>query len=269
MRPRDYRRGWWVTPGESVGAIVGPKVQVMQPKSLGSGRLFFGAAWAAVVLGCSPTTTTPKIASPYQGAVVRVACPDEATAALIAVSAPAWANRCQAQVETTTYTLPQGLDGVADADVWVIRPAAMPFWAAAGRLVPAPKESTAAESGSGWTGLLPLYRDRLLLWDRTAYALPVRGEAPVCFYRSDLLGDAGRRRGLRGEVPSQARPPADLGRVRRYRGVLSRRTFRAGAQPAAAAARRRCAGARVLRRRRLLRPLSRPHGRAGRPGAGR
>ncbi len=179
----------------------------MQPKSLGSGRLFFGAAWAAVVLGCSPTTPPLKIASPYQGAVVRVACPDDATAALIAVSAPAWANRCQAHVETTTYTLPKGLDSVADADVWVIRPAEMPRWAAAGRLVPAPKESTAAESGSGWTGLLPLYRDRLLLWDRIAYALPIRGEAPVCFYRSDLLGDAGRRAAYEAKYRRKLGPP--------------------------------------------------------------
>ena len=27
--------------------------------------------------------------------------------------------------------------------------------------------------------LLPLYREQLLVWDRTPYALPLRGDAPV------------------------------------------------------------------------------------------
>ncbi len=138
MRARYYRRGGWVTPGESVNSIVRAKARVMQSKSLGTTCLFLGTAWAAVALGCGPAPAPPKIASPYKGAVLRVACPDEATAALIAVSAPAWASRCQARVETATYSRPKGPDGIDGADVWVIRPAAMPFWAAAGRLAPAP-----------------------------------------------------------------------------------------------------------------------------------
>ena len=181
--------------------------QCMQPKSRWTNRLFFGATWAAAVLGCGPAPPPPKNASPYRGVVVRVACPDQATADLVSASAPAWASRFQARVETTIYDLRQGPDGDASADVWVIRPAEMPHWAAAGRLAAAPREGTSADAGSDWTGLLPLYRDKLLLWDRTVYALPVRGEAPVCFYRSDLFADPGRRAAYEAKYGRPLGPP--------------------------------------------------------------
>ncbi len=178
----------------------------MQPKSPWMSRLFFLAAWA-VPLGCGAPPPPPKIDSPYQGVVVRVACPDAATAALVAASAPGWASRFQARVETATYDPRQGPEGAGAADVWVIRPAETPRWAAAGRLTPAPRELTSVDAGSGWTGLLPLYRDKLLAWDRTVYALPVRGEAPICFYRSDLLGDAGRRAAYEAKYGRKLGPP--------------------------------------------------------------
>ena len=206
MRARYYRRGGWVTPGESVDSIVRAKARIMQSKSLGT-TVFFLRRRGRRCPRVRPGAGAAEERLPYKGAVVRVACPDKATAALIAVSAPAWAGRCQARVETATYAPPKGPDGIDGADVWVIRPAEMPRWAAAGRLVPAPQELTSVESGSGWTGLLPLYRDRLLLWDRTAYALPVRGEAPVCFYRRDLLGDAGRRAAYEAKYGRKLGPP--------------------------------------------------------------
>jgi ABC-type glycerol-3-phosphate transport system substrate-binding protein len=34
-----------------------------------------------------------------------------------------------------------------------------------------------------------MYRDKLLVWDRGPYALPVLAESRVCVYRADLLGD--------------------------------------------------------------------------------
>ena len=178
----------------------------MQSKSGGTRRLFFLAACAAAGLGCGPKPPPPKADAPLKGAVIRVACPDGATAALVAASGAGWEGRSQARVETTTYDPRQGPDSAAAADVWVIRAAEMPRWAAAGRLAPAPAELTSA-AGSGWTGLLPLYRDKLLVWDRAVYALPVRGEAPVCFYRSDLLGDAGRRAAYEAKYGRKLGPP--------------------------------------------------------------
>ena len=47
----------------------------------------------------------------------------------------------------------------------------------------------------------------MLLWDHIVYALPVRGEAPVCFYRSDLLSDAGRRAAYEAKYGRKLGPP--------------------------------------------------------------
>jgi ABC-type glycerol-3-phosphate transport system substrate-binding protein len=62
-------------------------------------------------------------------------------------------------------------------------------WAAAGDLVLVPEPFTRRDN-SAWTTLLPLYRDQSLLWGRTAYALPLLGESPLFFYRTDLLSAA-------------------------------------------------------------------------------
>ncbi|HVS35536.1 MAG TPA: extracellular solute-binding protein [Gemmataceae bacterium] len=170
-------------------------------------RLFSGVVWTAATLGCGPAPRPVKVEPSYKGIVVRIACPDETTAALAAAAAPGWADGRQARVETALYDPRQGPDGDAAADVWVIRPAEMPHWAAAGRLARAPADVTAADGGSTWNGLLPLYRDNLLLWDRTVYALPLRGAAPVCFYRSDFFGDAGRRSGYEAKYGRKLAPP--------------------------------------------------------------
>jgi ABC-type glycerol-3-phosphate transport system substrate-binding protein len=62
-------------------------------------------------------------------------------------------------------------------------------WASAGELVPVPDAYTRSDA-PGWNRLLPLYRDQLLLWGQTTYALPLLGESPLCVYRSDLFDQA-------------------------------------------------------------------------------
>ena len=41
-----------------------------------------------------------------------------------------------------------------------------------------------------WQNLLPLYRYKLLVWDGKPYALPLLGDARVCYYRDDWFRDA-------------------------------------------------------------------------------
>jgi ABC-type glycerol-3-phosphate transport system substrate-binding protein len=79
----------------------------------------------------------------------------------------------------------------------VISPAQLPHWAAAGKLQEIPSRLTAAESGYDWDSLLPLYRHKLLAWDQKTYALPLLGDAFLCFYRADLLQNAQHRESFR------------------------------------------------------------------------
>ncbi len=158
----------------------------MQPKSK-----FFFIVLLILCLdlsGCAPGRPQQPPPPPHAGAVVRVACPRADLVQLIDRHSRAWKARQQAKrVEVVQYDPVQGPEQVGPADVWLLPASELSRWVAAGRLLPVPEPLTSADSSLGWTGLLPLYRDRLLIWDQVKYALPVIGDSPVCCYRSDLL----------------------------------------------------------------------------------
>src|SRR5262249_9641298 len=77
-------------------------------------------------------------------------------------------------------------------DVLVLTPAALPDRAAAGALAPLPPGFRDREAFE-WMDLLPQYREHLLAWDRAAYAVPLAGEGPVCYHRTDRLAHPPRR----------------------------------------------------------------------------
>jgi ABC-type glycerol-3-phosphate transport system substrate-binding protein len=145
---------------------------------------------------------------------LRVACPGEPVAAMVRSHARTWASWQLAHVEVRSYDPRRGPKKMDEADVWVIRPAELPHWAAAGRLLPAPASLRATDSGYEWLGLLPVYREQLLLWDRKTYAVPLLGEAPLCCYRADLFADEKRNDayrtflGKRGRFARELRAPA-------------------------------------------------------------
>jgi multiple sugar transport system substrate-binding protein len=84
----------------------------------------------------------------------------------------------------------------------------MPAWADAGRLLPLPADITTPSEAFGWMGLLPLYRERLLVWNKSAYSLPLVGESPLCCYRSDWLADPKYQNAFRQKYGRPLGPPA-------------------------------------------------------------
>jgi multiple sugar transport system substrate-binding protein len=107
-----------------------------------------------------------------------------------------------------TYKPQKGPQG--SPDVWIIRPAEMPQWASAGKLVPVPAELTRPDNAYAWMQLLPLYREQLLKWDRTNYALPLFGEVPICCYRADLYADEANRKAYRAWTEKEAGKAREL-----------------------------------------------------------
>jgi len=141
-----------------------------------------------MLAGCT-STIVPLSLPPHAGAVVTVSCPDEPTALLIKRHSHGWQSRNQAEVKVVRYSAKDGPGQGPSADVWVLPAADLANWAAAGKLEPVPEAVISADSSYVWTGLLPLYREKLLVWDKVVYALPLIGEAPVCCYRSDWFDD--------------------------------------------------------------------------------
>jgi multiple sugar transport system substrate-binding protein len=195
----------------------------MQPKSPARTLLFFTLLGTVFAGGCRPKPLPEQPPPPYEGVSLRVACPREASApvragtkhgtestvaAIVHSASRAWAARQGAPVETVLYDRADGPEKV-EADVWVVRPAEMPRWAAAGRLAPVPAALTAREGAFGPSSdLLPIYRDPLLYWDRKAYALPLLGEAPICCWRGDLLEDRDNQEAFQKKYGRKLGPPA-------------------------------------------------------------
>ena len=74
--------------------------------------------------------------------------------------------------------------------MWIIRPVDLARFASAKQLLPLPEAYTASNGPYQWDKLLPLYGEKLTVWERIKYAMPLLGEAPLCFYRSDLFNAA-------------------------------------------------------------------------------
>jgi multiple sugar transport system substrate-binding protein len=139
--------------------------------------------------------------------VLRVSCPDNQAEAIIQAFSRNWAARQNAHVAVIRYDPASGPEAVAGADVWLLAPAELPLWAAAGKLEPIPKNFTDREGAFAWKDLLPQLRE-LAVWDRIEYGFPVLGESPICFYRSDLFADPKHQTAFQAKYQHPLGPPA-------------------------------------------------------------
>jgi multiple sugar transport system substrate-binding protein len=181
----------------------------MQRKSRRAGHLFSALLAAAVAAGCRPTSSLPTAPeAPHHGVHLHVACPGEATADLLRRHGGPWALRQGAQLGVVRYDPETGPEAGGPADVWVLAPADLPRLAAAGRLAPVPEGLTARDNPYAWNDLLPIYRERLIVWSRTPVALPLAGESLLCCYRADYFQDAAHRAAFRKKYGRDLEPPA-------------------------------------------------------------
>jgi len=213
-------------------------------------RLFFSSCLMPILCGgtlagCRPAASPHPIPAQEQPGVgeLRIACPTEATASLLRSRGQSWALRQGVKIAVELYnpskeseqpsllSSPEGgIMGEASVDVWIVSPAELPRWAAAGKIAPLPDAYKAVANPFAWSDLLPIWREQLVQWDGKAYGLPLVGEAPLCCYRADLLKDGPvtweqfaqlaehfRDKGLAGRpgpsLPPLPRADADLDRL--------------------------------------------------------
>jgi multiple sugar transport system substrate-binding protein len=150
------------------------------------------------LLGCHGTLP-PPLPPPHQGAVLRIDCPAPLRE-LIHSQSSAWQARQQARVEIVQPGQP--------ADVSIIPPASLPALASRGKLTPLPDALRERGNPFEWTSLLPVYREQLLLWDGTPFAVPLLGESPVCLYRVDLFASAEHQEKFRAFLQEHPSAPA-------------------------------------------------------------
>lgn len=184
----------------------------MQSKTRRNLSLFcLAGGWllASVIAGCARPTQVDTEPAPllFEGQVVTIVSPGEPVTGLLNRYALAWARKVGARVEILPVPGDGDLPAVQDASAWIIRPAEMPRWAADGKLTPVPAEYKATGGSYNWSGLLPLYREKLLRWAGEAYALPLLGDAPLCFFRADLFADARHQEAFKEKYRRDLVPP--------------------------------------------------------------
>lgn len=183
---RDARMQRKSCPGRNVFGLTAPLRRVLW---FGF-AVFVAGAILVAGLNCGPKSTkTSRPGGDFEGMVVRVACSGEPVSRVISTFGRRWASNVGASVEVVPYGPATASQDDLPGDLWVIPPAEMPFWAAGNKLHVVPDSYTARSGAYAWEGILPLYRNKLLLWDEKAYALPLLGDAFLCFYRKDLFDD--------------------------------------------------------------------------------
>ena len=187
----------------------------MQQKSINIRRLFptggVPVALALLAVGCgspAPPDARGPVARPSESVVVRVACPEKGPWNVLDRFSRAWSARTGGRVAVErSATIGPAFSGTVP-DVCLIAPAELGEWVAAGQLTPVPETLTSRGGRYGWQDLLPLYRNQLLVWGGRAYALPLLGDAWLCFFRADLVRDPAHQAAFRAKYGRPLAAPA-------------------------------------------------------------
>jgi ABC-type glycerol-3-phosphate transport system substrate-binding protein len=155
-------------------------------------RLCALGALTGLAGGCGSSSSKSVPSDKALEAAVTVSCPGELAATIVARYGQAWSIQKHVRLQVVRYDPKAGPDAGPGADLWIIPAAELAHWAVAGNLYPVPEPITREGSPFAWERLLRS-NQKLLTWDRQAFALPVLGDALLCFYRQDLLADTSIR----------------------------------------------------------------------------
>jgi multiple sugar transport system substrate-binding protein len=180
----------------------------MQPKCIKSVQLFL-LFYLGLSFGCGGTSTEKVESSKdhLKGTAIRMACPDALSQTLVSSFGRNWAARQGMVLETVSYAEGEGGELSGNADIVICNPAQMPMWLAKRGLLPIPSDLLKGTTFN-WSDFLPIYRDKLLVWDQTSYGFPLLGEAPLCFFRKDLLEDPENRKKYKDKFNTELVAPA-------------------------------------------------------------
>jgi multiple sugar transport system substrate-binding protein len=156
-------------------------------------------------LGGCTGTSQPTVPAPPKFGRVRVACPPELGQNVVKTYGRHW----EARTEGTIDLVPVAADQAdpPEADVWLVPSETLPRWAAAGQLRPLP-ETLVSQDDYQWKSLLSLYGEKLVVWDRKRYAVPILGQSFLCCYRGDWLGNPREQAAFEKQYKRKLGPPA-------------------------------------------------------------
>jgi ABC-type glycerol-3-phosphate transport system substrate-binding protein len=137
-------------------------------------------------MGCGDDSNpTASITKPFTGVSLNLRCPDREFAEALSPAARSWAERTGAKIAIQVEPMVSG----DSADIGIIDVPEFGTWADRGDLKPVPPSLRTQDNPYQWTGLLPVYREQLIVWGGQAQAIPLAGDGSVIVYRADRLKD--------------------------------------------------------------------------------
>ena len=191
----------------------------MQPERTFSSPFFIiFLIFTFVANGCAPGRVPSSSApSRFKGTLLRIQCPDKNLASRLLRQSKAWESNQGVRIEI----IPDQVAGAKpeEADIVVLPSTEIPGLIVSNRLEPLPESFLGIDQPFNWNNILPIYKDRILSWGRTAYGVPLVGDAPILVYRQDLLSSEKHKEEYRKQEARPLEPPqtwADLKRISAY-----------------------------------------------------
>ncbi len=170
--------------------------------------------------GCTGKKTISKPEIPANNPTLVVACPEGVALEVLKTQGFIVSTRLGADLKIITRST--GKEPSQDelkADIWIIKPEETGEFAQANLVAFASDSIQEPGDKINWSDLLPLYREKLLIWQRKIVALPLVGEARVCLYREDLFNNPTHQNGFKAKFNSPLKTPntwADYHKIAQY-----------------------------------------------------
>lgn len=170
--------------------------------------------------GCKGKKNTVTTEIPASKPILVIACPEGTAYDVIKTQGFIVSNRLEADLKIIMRNPGKLPDpDQLKADVWIIKPEETGEFAQANLMAFASDSIQEPGDKINWSDLLPLFREKLLIWQRKIVALPLIGEARVCLYRDDLFNNPTHQNDFKTKFNSSLKPPntwADYHKISQY-----------------------------------------------------
>jgi multiple sugar transport system substrate-binding protein len=146
-----------------------------------------GIIGTILITGCGDDPRySAQPANSFAGVTLNLHCPDHGFADVISPAARSWADRTGAKIAIKIAPMSLG----DDADIGIIDVPELGYWAVRDTLSQVPVALRSPDHPFQWMGLLPAYREQLIVWGGQAQAIPLSGDGLLIVYRTDRLKDS-------------------------------------------------------------------------------
>ncbi|GEM_PF-364743 len=159
--------------------------------------------------GCKAKVERLSVEKSAKKTTLVVACPKGVSQQVLENQGKVSANRLGIELQIISReagNLPSAVD--SNVDIWIIKSEEIGEFSQTKLLAFAPDSIMEPGDKINWSDFLPLYREKLLVWQRKIVGLPICGEAKVCLFREDLFNLPQHQQGFKNQFKTNLKAPS-------------------------------------------------------------